>query len=76
MTTKLNELYKIISELNSINNTLNEQMELINDSLEKNVNYLEEIQSKYGDIMFNLTIQYHKNKDKYIDKYKDIKLVI
>lgn len=61
--SKVNQIYKMLAELNTTNNELNEKLEIINYTLNQNYNYLEDIQNTYGEIMVKLTIGYVKDKD-------------
>ena len=60
--SKVNQIYKMLAELNTTNNELNEKLEIINYTLNQNYNYLEDIQNTYGEIMVKLTIGYVKDK--------------
>ena len=59
--SKINEIYKMLAELNSSNNKLNEQIEIINYNLNQNIDYLNDIQKIYSEIMVNFTKQYIKD---------------
>jgi len=61
--SKVNEVYKMLAELNTINNELNEKLEIINYTLNQNCNYLEEIKRIYGEKMIHLTVEHVKDKN-------------